>query len=130
MQSHYLSVSSLDRLTGVHSDLVRMVVLALRWSEVDFAVIEGRRTQERQQQLFEDGKTQTLNSRHLTGHAVDLAPIVGGRIPWDDWSKFELVADAMTLAAEQLSIPIEWGGNWQDFQDGPHFQIPWESYDV
>ena len=116
-----------SRLTGVHPDLVRVVRRALELSKVDFAVVEGLRTKERQAELVKSGASQTMNGRHLTGHAVDLAPVVGNQVRWD-WPLFYPLADAMKAAAAEVNIPIEWGGDWRKFKDGPHWQLPWKEY--
>lgn len=122
-----LSQKSLDRLSGVHPDLVAVVKRALEISEVDFAVLEGVRSKTRQAQLFKEKATKTLNSRHLTGHAVDLGAYVAGSIRWD-WPLYYRIADAMKSAAEELGTPLTWGGDWQSFPDGPHFELPWDAY--
>lgn len=96
-------------LRGIHPDLVLIVRRALTLSTVDFRVIEGVRTSERQRQLVRNGSSKTLNSRHLTGHAVDLAPMVNNQIPWEDWSAFHLVAKAMKQAAKEMELPLQWG---------------------
>lgn len=122
------SKSSREKLQGVHPDLVKVVELALTLSEVDFKVIEGLRTQERQNQLYVLRKTKTLNSRHLTGHAVDIVPLP---LDWSDKQAFGKVAKAMFAAAKQLKVPIRWGGDWnrngrsddETFYDGPHFEL-------
>lgn len=115
-------------LRGIHPDLVLIVRRALTLSTVDFRVIEGVRTSERQRQLVRNGSSKTLNSRHLTGHAVDLAPMVNNQIPWEDWSAFHLVAKAMKQAAKEMELPLQWGGDWKTFKDGPHFELPREIY--
>ncbi|EPX8764768.1 TPA: M15 family metallopeptidase [Yersinia enterocolitica] len=115
-------------LRGIHPDLVLIVRRALTLSTVDFRVIEGVRTSERQRQLVRNGSSKTLNSRHLTGHAVDLAPMVNNQIPWEDWSTFHLVAKAMKQAAKEMELPLQWGGDWKTFKDGPHFELPREVY--
>lgn len=120
-----LSQRSIDRLNGVHPDLVSVVKLAIERSDVDFMVTEGLRTKERQRELVAAGASKTMNSRHITGHAVDLAAYVNG-IRWD-WPLYEKIAKAMKQAAYELNIKIEWGGDWKSFKDGPHFQIPWGS---
>lgn len=117
-----LSRRSELRLQGVHPDLVRVVRRALKLSTVDFAVIEGVRTAKRQRELVAAGASQTLNSRHLTGHAVDLAPVIGGVIRWD-WPPFYRIADAMRQAGDDLGVRIIWGGSWVKFKDGPHFEL-------
>jgi peptidoglycan L-alanyl-D-glutamate endopeptidase CwlK len=122
-----LSLRSKRNLVGVHPDLVMVVNRAITMTPVDFAVIEGLRNKTRQKQLVESGASGTLNSRHLTGHAVDLGAWVDGEIRWD-WPLYHRIADAVKRAAAELSIPIEWGGDWKTFPDGPHFQLPWKEY--
>ncbi|PTT44813.1 M15 family metallopeptidase [Aeromonas sp. HMWF016] len=122
------SARSERRLEGVHSDLIQVVRRALLLSPVDFIVLEGVRTPERQRELKAAGVTKTLNSRHITGHAVDLAPWLNNQIPWHDWHAFTMVANAMKLAAVELNILLTWGGEWQSLRDGPHFELPWEVY--
>lgn len=124
-----LSNKSLARLEGVHPDLVRVVKHAIQVSEIDFCVTEGVRTLERQAQLLKAGASKTMKSRHLTGHAVDLAAMMGGEIRWD-WPLYSKLNDAMQEASKIYDIPIEWGGSWVSFKDGPHFQLPWKEYPV
>ncbi len=121
------SQKSEDRIVGVHPDLIRVVRRALQLSEVDFAVLEGLRSKERQTQLVKSGASMTMNSRHLTGHAIDLSAIVDGQVRWD-WPLYHKIAKAMKQAAAELNVPIEWGGDWRKFKDGPHFQLPWRNY--
>ena len=118
---------SKQRLKGVHPDLVKAVECAIQLTTVDFAVLEGLRTPERQKALVEAGASQTLNSRHLTGHAVDLGAWVGDEVRWD-WPLYHKIAAAMKDAAKQVDVPIEWGGDWRNFKDGPHFQLPRKTY--
>lgn len=125
--AYTLSEQSLKRLQGVHPDLDAVVRLAITLTAQDFRVIEGRRTKERQRYLVEKGASKTMNSRHLTGHAVDLAPIVDGKVSWD-WKHFYPIADAMKQAAKIKGIPVEWGGDWAKFRDGPHWQLPRSKY--
>ena len=119
-----LSEQSLKRLNGVHNDLVRVVKRAIELSEYDFMVIEGLRSMETQRKYFDAGKSKTLNSFHLTGHAVDLAPLENGSIDWkNSKGQFNAVAKAMKQAAKELNVKLEWGGDWRSFVDMPHFQI-------
>jgi len=118
---------SRKRLEGVHPDLVAVVLGAAQITEVDFIVTEGLRTKERQEQLVRAGASKTLKSRHLTGHAVDLAAKVGNEVRWD-WPLYHKLASAMKDSAATLGIEIEWGGDWKSFPDGPHFQLPWATY--
>lgn len=122
-----LGPTSILRLQQVHSDLVKVVERAIQLSEIDFTVLEGIRTKERQAELLKAGATTTMNSRHLTGHAVDLGALVGGKVRWD-WPLYFKIADAMKAASSELSIPVEWGGDWKKFKDGPHWQLPHKEY--
>lgn len=126
--AYKLSARSLNNLKGVHPDMVKIVKRAIEITEVDFMVIEGVRTVERQKILVAQGASKTMNSRHIPGKdgyakAVDLAAWVGGSIRWD-WPLYNKIADAMKKAAAELKIPLEWGGDWKTFKDGPHFQLP------
>lgn len=122
-----LSTRSISRLKGVHPDLVKVVNRAIQISTVDFAVLEGLRTAERQQQLVKAGASLTLKSRHLTGHAIDLGAMVDGKIRWD-WPLYHKIAEAMKDAARELKIAIVWGGDWRMFKDGPHFELDRKVY--
>lgn len=122
-----LSVRSKAKLVGVHPDLVAVVERAITITQVGFAVTEGLRTRERQAALLQAGATTTMNSRHLTGHAVDLAAWVGNQARWD-WPLYHKIAGAMKQAASELRIPIAWGGDWKSFPDGPHFELDRKRY--
>lgn len=122
-----LGERSLSRLSGVHPDLVRVVKKAAAMSDLDFTVLEGLRTLERQKELKANGATKTMNSRHLTGHAVDLAPMIGGKISWD-WPLYNRLAKIVKAAAAAENVPIQWGGDWRTFKDGPHWELPWKQY--
>lgn len=127
MSDFKLSARSLERLKGVHPDFVRVVERAIALSSVDFTVLCGLRTEEEQKRLFQAGATRTLNSRHITGHAVDLAPMVDGEVRWD-WPLYFKLAAAMKEAAKDLKIDIAWGGDWRNFRDGPHFELTRKAY--
>lgn len=120
--TYQLSQRSLDRLNGVHPKLVAVVKAAIALSKVDFSVVEGLRTLEKQREYWDAGKTRTMASKHLTGHAVDLAPIIEGVAVWEE-KHFLPVADAMFQAAVNLGVQLDWGGRWQSFKDCPHFEI-------
>jgi peptidoglycan L-alanyl-D-glutamate endopeptidase CwlK len=152
--TYSLGKKSLDRLSGVHPDLVAVVKRAIKITEQDFGVHEGVRSRARQEQLFKAGATKTLDGRHITGHAVDLVPYIGGRLRWE-WKPLFAVAVAVDQAATELGVPIRWGGVWDrlmadyggspaamqrevdaycsrhpgpDFIDGPHFELPRKEY--
>ena len=121
-----LGARSKQRLKGVHDDLVKVVERAIEITTVDFTVLEGLRDPERQKTLMESGASQTLNSRHITGHAVDLGAWVDNQVDWS-WPLYHKIASAMKEAAKQVDVPIEWGGDWK-MKDGPHWQLPWKDY--
>jgi len=122
-QKFKLGATSLARLKGVHPDLVKVVKRAIELTPIDFTVLEGLRTKERQQQLVTKGASKTMNSYHITGHAVDIAPLVDGKVTWD-WKYYNLLAPIVKQAAKELGVNITWGGDWATFKDGPHWQIP------
>jgi len=119
-----LGTRSKQNLSGVHPDLVAVVERAIEITEQDFSVLEGIRNINRQRELVKAGKSTTMNSRHITGHAVDLVP---HPVSWD-WEYFYPIVDAMKQAAEELEIDIVAGADWERFPDGPHFQLDWDSY--
>lgn len=125
--TYKLSKKSLSKLEGVHPDLVKVVKRAIELTECDFTITEGLRSKARQAQLLKEKKTTTSNSRHLTGHAVDLAAWVDNSISWD-WKYYHQIADAMKQAAKELNVSIQWGGDWKSFKDGPHFELTWSKY--
>ncbi|MBL0968259.1 MAG: M15 family metallopeptidase [Brevundimonas sp.] len=117
-----LSKRSLDRLQGVHPRLVAVVKEASALSPVDFMIIEGVRTKARQAALVRAGASRTMVSRHLTGHAVDVAAMVDGQVRWD-WPLYPRIASAFKAAAARQGTPIIWGGDWTSLRDGPHFEL-------
>jgi len=122
-----LGARSLARLEGVHPDLVRIVKKAAALSDLDFTVLEGLRSVERQKQLVSQGASKTMNSRHITGHAVDLAPMIAGEVRWD-WPLYHKLAKIIKAAAADEKVPLQWGGDWRAFKDGPHWELPWAFY--
>ena len=120
------SKRSSDILADVHPDLAAVMALALTLTPIDFTVYHGRRTIEQQRAFVEAGKSRTMNSRHLTGHAVDFAPWQNGGIDWDDIDAFKSVIGAVKEAARVLDVPIECGGDWG--WDFPHIQLDWLAY--
>jgi len=144
----------LKELAGVHPDLVAVVKRAIEITIQDFSVHDGLRTPEEQRKLVKAKASRTQNSRHLTGHAVDLVPYVNGKLRWELDLTYS-IADAVRVAAKELGIPIIWGGAWnvlltaqddppgdlvedyvasrkregkQSFIDGPHFELPRNLY--
>lgn len=131
--SFQLSKRSLARLEGVHPVLVRIVHIAIGLTKQDFTIVEGVRTLAQQREYYLKGKSKTMKSRHLTGHAVDLMPY--GDFDGDgdmegSWERndFLPIADAMFQAAADQGAKLVWGGHWVSFQDCPHFELPPELY--
>ncbi len=127
-----LSQKSLTKLEGAHPDLVRVVKRAAALSSIDFTVLEVLRTPARQKELVAKGASKTLRSRHLPGadgksRAVDIAPLDGGQVSWA-WPVYHKLAPIIKQAAKDEGVPIEWGGDWRTFKDGPHWQLPWKAY--
>jgi len=148
--SFKLSQRSLDRLDNVDPDLIKVVKYAIGVTKVDFGVIEGVRTLEKQKELVAAGASKTMNSKHLKGLAVDLMAYVGGRGCWE-LKVYDDIADAMKQGAIEYGVPIVWGASWhirniadwegtmeeamndyidtrrkegkRPFIDGPHFEI-------
>ena len=125
---HYSKVS-LARLKTVDPRLQRLFLEVIKVTPIDVSIVCGKRSLEEQAAAVRSGASSTMNSRHLTGHAVDVAPFVGGGISWD-WKYFDLLAPVVKRVARDLLIPVEWGGDWpnnppKSFRDGPHWQIPW-----
>ncbi len=113
---------SLSHLENIQPELRACVELALTLSEIDFSVVEGLRSPARQVELFEEGLTQTLDSYHLVGRAVDLYPWTG--MTNHSPEAYKKLARAMFKASQRLGLEIEWGGLWTTFVDKPHWQLP------
>lgn len=125
--SFRLSQRSRTQMQGVHPDLIAVIETAIQLSSVDFMVTEGRRDSARQAALVRAGASRTLNSRHLTGHAVDVAALIEGQVRWD-WPLYGRIAGAFKTAARDLGVPLIWGGDWPRLRDGPHFELDRRAY--
>lgn len=122
-----LSRRSFERMQGVHDDLQRVVISALSLSPVDFMITEGVRSIERQTALFKAGASRTMRSRHLSGHAVDVAALIDGKVRWD-WPLYERIGLAFKESSRVTGVPIVWGGDWPRLRDGPHFELDRKAY--
>lgn len=125
--TYKFSQRSEKNLVGVNPALVAAARRALELSPIDFGITEGLRSRERQKQLVVAGASQTMNSRHLTDHTLDVVTFLGSNINWD-WKYYEQIATAFKRASAELDIPIEWGGDWETLKDGPYFQLPHRDY--
>jgi peptidoglycan L-alanyl-D-glutamate endopeptidase CwlK len=129
------SKTSLSKLKGVHPDLVRVVMRCAKdWKDKQFTfgITCGVRTLEEQKILVKKGASKTLRSRHIPAqngysHAIDVVAFIDGAVRWD-WPLYGKIAKAMKAAAKAEKVPIEWGGDWTSFKDGPHYQLPWNLY--
>lgn len=121
------SARSLQNLEGVHPDLVKVCHQALKVTTTDFVITEGLRTKARQELLVKQGFSKTMKSRHLTGHAIDFAPLVEGEVTWKTPAFLPVIA-AFKEAGRLLRIPIESGSDWRSFKDYPHIQLTWRAY--
>ena len=117
-----LSKLSLERLEGVDERLNAVVIECAARCKFPFNVSEGLRTVEKQREYVRQGKSRTMNSKHLTGKAVDLYPLSMDR-KLVDWSRFEDLADLMFQVASGQGVAIVWGGNWKTFVDKCHFEL-------
>jgi peptidoglycan L-alanyl-D-glutamate endopeptidase CwlK len=150
MSKFKLSKRSLSKLEGVKPELVQVVKRAIEITTVDFGVIQGLRTVAEQKKLVASGASQTMNSKHLTGDAVDLMAYIGSRASWE-LSLYDNIADAMKMAAIEQNVKLRWGAAWhiddirtwngtmeeamnayvdlrrsqgrRPFIDGPHFEL-------
>lgn len=132
-----LDQKSQQRLTEVHPLLARVIQRTAReWDDstgLSFIVICGARTLAEQKKLLAAKATTTLRSRHIPSgkppysHAVDLAVKLNGKLRWD-WPLYAELAKRVKAAAAREQVPIEWGGDWKTFKDGPHFQLPWKKF--
>lgn len=131
MSNVKLGAASQARLNSVRSDLKAVCYKAFETLPFDVTIIEGVRDQKRQAELFKQGKTKVMNSRHMSGNAIDMAPYP---VDWNDTARFVTLAHHMFAAAKELGITIRWGGNWSrvdetqkppsSFVDMPHFELP------
>jgi peptidoglycan L-alanyl-D-glutamate endopeptidase CwlK len=106
-----LGKRSHDRLFGVDPRLVAVVNTAIGITKVDFGVTEGMRTKETQEAYVKAGKSQTMSSKHLIGHAVDLVAFVNGAVSWE-LNLYDDIAEAMRTAAREHDLPLRWGAAW------------------
>lgn len=113
-----LSQRSLDKLSGVHPDLVAVVKRSIELTKIDFGVTCGLRTLEEQKELVANGASQTMKSQHLLqgdgySHAVDLVAYLGSRISWEN-NLYDDICDAMAEAAREVGCAIKWGAAWTE----------------
>jgi len=154
MPNFKLGTHSRNELKGVHPDLVRVVEGSIQVTDVDFSVHDGIRTEEEQREFVKRGVSRTMDSRHLTGHAVDLVPYINGQLRWE-WAPIYRIAEAVRRVSHEFGIPIRWGGMWDRrwdlakgdpeveveayiarrkakgqsvFVDGPHYELPRSDY--
>lgn len=118
---------SIMRMRGVNSALVNVMLeaharLAASGGSLSFIITEGLRTKERQAQLVKAGASQTMNSKHLTGRAVDVAATIDGDVRWD-WPLYHKLSVLIKQVAKDKGVSIVWGGDWRKLKDGPHYEL-------
>lgn len=123
-----------ERMKGVHPHLVNVIEAAAEKMPFDIVILEGVRTKERQKVLLDQGASKTLDSRHLVaddgyGHALDIAPMLdtdgdGKKEPSWHWPHYHELAKHVKAAALALNVKLRWGGDWPNFPDGPHWELP------
>jgi hypothetical protein len=100
----------------------------------DITVIEGKRSQDRQDELVRQGKSKTKFGKHVKGLAVDIAPYP---IDWNARDDFHYLGGFVLGVAAKMGINIRWGGDWSssslaqearttkdnNFDDLVHFEI-------
>ena len=117
---------SKQRLKGVDTKLVNVLNELIKI--MDVTIIEGLRTQERQDELVAKGASKTRYSKHIQGKAVDLAPYP---IDWEDRERFHYMGGMVRGIAQELNVPVRWGGDWDSdgeikdnsFDDLVHVEI-------
>ena len=122
-----LGKKSLSNLKGVHPDLVKVVNRAIQLTECDFTVTEGLRTKATQALYVKQGKSQTMNSKHLDGLAVDLAAWVNGTLNWN-FDYYFKIADAVRKASIELGMKVKWGGAWRYLNDYDSSRKAYDAY--
>jgi peptidoglycan L-alanyl-D-glutamate endopeptidase CwlK len=105
------SQRSLNNMKGVDKRLVAVATLAIKKTSLDFGVICGLRTLDEQRALVKRGASQTMKSKHLEGHAIDLMAYIGSRASWE-LNLYDDIADAMAEAARDVGVSIRWGAAW------------------
>mgnify|MGYP001249366304 CR=1 FL=1 len=106
-----LSSKSKSRLEGCDDAIIAVTELAIEYTKIDFGVTCGLRTVEEQRELVDSGASQTMNSKHISGQAVDVVAYVGPRISWE-LNLYDDIADAFKIAGEELGVSLRWGAAW------------------
>lgn len=117
-----LSKASRAALKGVHPKLIKFVEYAIANTTIDFKVLEGLRSKAQQAKNVAKGVSWTMNSKHLTGRAVDLIPLVNGKPTWA-WPVYYKLAPQLKAAARAVGVKVKWGGDWKKNKDGPHWEL-------
>jgi len=117
---------SKERLKGVDAKLVNVANELIKL--MDVTVIEGLRSQERQNELVAQGKSKTKFGKHVAGKALDLAPYP---VDWEDRERFHYMGGLVRGIGHSLGVSVRWGGDWDSdgeikdnsFDDLVHVEI-------
>jgi peptidoglycan L-alanyl-D-glutamate endopeptidase CwlK len=113
-------------MSEIHPDLRKVCDLALaltvqRHTNLDFLILDGKRTKTEQEGHILNGASKTRNSRHLYGYAIDFGALVNGKLRWEP-VYYKIIGGYFLEASEKLRIPIIWGGNWK-WKDWGHIEL-------
>lgn len=118
------SPESEAKLAGVDPRLAALMRAVEAKHPDAFEITEGPRDVETQRKYVAQGKSQTMNSKHLTGNAVDIALLGPDGKPNWDFEAYRPIADTAKATAAAMGIPdFIWGGDWKTLKDGVHFQV-------
>ena len=119
-----LDARSLKHLQGVRPELANVITEAA--TRTKFRVTEGLRSRERQAQLVKARKSKTLNSRHITGHAIDFIAIGEDGVATYDMDDMARVVNVIKDCAAEQGVKIECGYDWG--WDAPHVELDRKAY--
>jgi peptidoglycan L-alanyl-D-glutamate endopeptidase CwlK len=126
---YQLSKRSLARLKNVNPLLIAIAVDGIKNSPVDFGIPQhgGKRTADEQNLLFKQGVSKcdgfNKKSYHQSGNAFDIYGYVNGKATWNKKILTKIARHLQRVAHDKYNVDLDWGGDWRNFKDMPHFQI-------
>lgn len=126
-----MSVLQAQRLKGVDAALAQVVYAIANRAKAELnvstTVVYGYRSAEEQERLYAQGRTTPGNvvtrarggqSPHNFFAAVDIAPVRGGKVEWENAAFWAIVSQEVAKRPE-----LVWGGGWASFPDRPHIEL-------